>query len=85
MSYVDLKNGATSPHGKISLKEDTQPKLNQKKKKRINMNTVCGINIAKDEIVATILSDTFKETRKFGVKLDDLFELKKWQKTALKP
>jgi len=45
------------------------------------MNTVCGIDIAKDEIVATILSDnTTKETRKFGVKLDNLIELKKWLK-----
>jgi len=57
------------------------PNLNlTTKKSRINMNPVCGIDIAKDELVATILSDNFKETRKFGVKLDDLFELKKWLK-----
>jgi hypothetical protein len=44
------------------------------------MNPICGIDIAKDEIVTTILADNFKETRKFGVHLDDLFELKKWLK-----
>ncbi|MDR0372179.1 MAG: IS110 family transposase [Nitrososphaerota archaeon] len=46
------------------------------------MNPVCGLDIAKDEVVATILSDNHnKETRKFGVHLDELFELKKWLKT----
>jgi len=46
------------------------------------MNTVCGLDIAKDEIVATILSDNHnKETRKFKVHLDELFELKQWLKT----
>ncbi|MDR0460338.1 MAG: IS110 family transposase [Nitrososphaerota archaeon] len=44
------------------------------------MNPVCGIDIAKDEIVATILTDNFKQTRKFGVHTDELFELKKWLK-----
>jgi len=44
------------------------------------MNPVCGLDIAKEEIVATILTDNFKETRKFGVHIDELFELKKWLK-----
>jgi len=44
------------------------------------MNPVCGLDIAKEEVVATILGDTFKETRKFGVHTDELFELKKWLK-----
>jgi hypothetical protein len=50
------------------------------------MNHVCGIDIAKGEVAATILSDNL-ETRKFGVKLDDLFELKNGSKktTAPKP
>jgi transposase len=44
------------------------------------MNPVCGIDIAKDEIVATILTDNAKETRKFGVHTNELFELKFWLK-----
>jgi hypothetical protein len=44
------------------------------------MNPVCGLDNAKDEVVATILSDNFKQTRKFGVHIDELFELKKWLK-----
>jgi transposase len=44
----------------------------------LNMNPVCGLDIAKEEVVATILADNFKGTRKFGVHIDELFELKKW-------
>jgi len=44
------------------------------------MNPICGLDIAKEKVVATILTDTFKETRKFGVHIDELFELKKWLK-----
>lgn len=44
------------------------------------MNHVCGLDIAKEKVVATILADNFKQTRKFGVHIDELFELKKWLK-----
>jgi transposase len=55
-------------------------KLNHKTKETKKMNPVCGLDIAKDEIVATILGDNFKETRKYGIHTDELFELKKWLK-----
>ncbi|MDR0460834.1 MAG: hypothetical protein LBH62_05305 [Nitrososphaerota archaeon] len=54
-----------SPNEKISLKED--PNLNLSTKKEIvTHDPICGIDIAKDEIVATILTDNFKQTRKSG-------------------
>jgi hypothetical protein len=77
---VDWKTGALSPNEKISLKEDAESKPTAKIKETTNMNPVCGLDIAKDEVVVTILGDNNKETRKFGVHLDELFELKKWLK-----
>jgi len=44
------------------------------------MNPICGIDISKEELVATILGDNFKETRKFGVHTDELYKLKQWLK-----
>jgi transposase len=44
------------------------------------METVCGIDIARDEVVATILGDTLKETKSFGVSVDELSKLKLWLK-----
>ncbi|MCL2172695.1 MAG: IS110 family transposase [Candidatus Bathyarchaeota archaeon] len=67
-----------SPNEKTHLLEDAQPKPN--KKRGINMNPVCGIDISKEELVATILGDNFKETRKFGVHTDELYKLKQWLK-----
>jgi transposase len=44
------------------------------------LNSLCGLDIAKEEVVATILGEGVKETRKFGVGLDGLSELKNWLK-----
>ncbi|NLB75324.1 MAG: IS110 family transposase [Crenarchaeota archaeon] len=44
------------------------------------MNVVCGLDIAKDEVVATVLNDTAKETKSFGVSIEELSKLKTWLK-----
>jgi len=49
------------------------------------MNPLYGLDIAKEEIVTTILSDNFKKTHKFEVHTDELFELKKWLKETAVP
>ena len=80
MPTCRLEKIGHKPEWKKYLKEDTQPKPNHKKEEKNKMNPVCGLDITKEEAVATILADNFKKTRKFGVHIDELFELKKWLK-----
>jgi transposase len=44
------------------------------------MSIVCGLDISRDEVVATILGDGLKETRSFGVSIEELSKLKLWLK-----
>lgn len=44
------------------------------------MDIVCGLDIAKEEVVGTILGDAVKETRTFEVNLEELAKLKSWLK-----
>jgi transposase len=60
--------------------EEKMPSKSNYKKEMNKMNTVCGLDIAKEEVVATILGDSVKETRTFGVALTELSKLKSWLK-----
>jgi transposase len=44
------------------------------------MDVVGGLDVARDEVVATILGDGFKETKTFGVSVEELSKLKLWLK-----
>jgi len=44
------------------------------------LEIVCGIDIARDEIVTTVLGEGLKETKSFGVSIDELSKLKLWLK-----
>lgn len=44
------------------------------------MEVVCGLDIAKDEVVATALKEATKETKSFGVSIAELSKLKLWLK-----
>ncbi len=42
------------------------------------MDVVCGLDVGKDKVVATVLGDGFKESRTFGVSIEELSRLKDW-------
>ena len=44
------------------------------------MNAVCGLDISRDEVVATLLGEGSKETKLFGVSIQELSKLKLWLK-----
>jgi len=42
------------------------------------MEAVCGLDVGRDQVVATVLSVDLKETRAFGVSIEELSDLKVW-------
>jgi len=40
------------------------------------MEVVCGLDIAKDQVIATALKEATKETKSFGVSIAELSKLK---------
>jgi transposase len=44
------------------------------------MDVVCGLDVARDEVVGTVLGNGLKETKSFGVSIEELLKLKLWLK-----
>jgi len=44
----------------------------------VSMEAVCGLDVGRDQVVATVLSVDLKETRAFGVSIEELSDLKVW-------
>lgn len=42
------------------------------------MDAVCGLDVGRDKLAVTVLGDGFKESKTFGVSIEDLSSLKDW-------